>query len=447
MGIFKYDKYNNITIWSIVSFNLIALIYALDSNQMNIKNSVRKLAQNEPNEICFEIDGNTKYNLFGLKNVDVELGENIEFRFCRNVEGYDSSCIYTKGDEKIKLAETIYGKDNNKNKIDASKNKVKMYLAAGDKCLKEEKDKYKIEIELYCSDEEFEIQNKTEFNPEEKCNLKFSAKTKYACGDGKAYFEPEGVWRIISGIVLTIIGVMAGILGYNQVKIGIFLVCTIGSVLLARFLLSLIATSKLAVILVIYILFLIVGIILFVFFIKKNEYLKYYMLLVGGICGYPIGLTIYNLFFAIIDTSHLKLIHAIIIVIFIIIGVILGYIVPKYTCIVGTSIMGAFFLMKGISYFLYGKVNYINEEKLYDLASTGNYEKIADMIWSSFLIYPAILIVFIVVFIIVQIKINPNWKDVDDYKDLDNKFIEKPSDLPDFKLPDYGETTEEEKKD
>ena len=103
--------------------------------------------------------------------------------------------------------------------------------------------------------------------------------------------------------------------------------------------------------------------------------------------------------------------------------------------------------MRGLSFFLYGKVDYIDEEKLYDFARTGNYEKIADMIVSTFLIYPAILIVLIVVFIIVQIKINPNWKDVDDYKDLNNKFIEKPSDLPDFKLSDYGETEEEEKKE
>ena len=35
----------------------------------------------------------------------------------------------------------------------------------------------------------------------------------------------------------------------------------------------------------------------------------------------------------------------------------------------------------------------------------------------------------------VQFKINPKWKDVDDYKLLEKNF-EKPVDLPDFRIQD-----------
>ena len=91
-------------------------------------------------------------------------------------------------------------------------------------------------------------------------------------------------------------------------------------------------------------------------------------------------------------------------------------------------------ISRGLSLLLYKKVPYIDQVKLAKLAVTGNFEKIAEMVWSLYLIYPAITIVFTIIFIIIQIKINPNWKDVDDYKDLDEKFTEKPKDLPDFKL-------------
>ena len=462
MGIFKSEKYNHFKTYAITAFSLMAIFYIIDTIQMNTKNNIRNLAESDsrstgPNEICMEIDGNTKFDLFGLKKVNPEIDEKIELKFCQNVEKHSSSCIYKReGDTgPIKLAETINGQKNNKNKVKVinskteSERKVIMYLAAGDRFLNDNQKRYEIEIHLYClKNETFQIkQEETSFEPEKYHNLTLSAYTKYACGENDAYLELDKAERIIAGIVFAIGGLMTGILGYNQVKIGIFLVCTMGGLLLAGVIIIFFSITKLAIIIVILVLFLIAGIGLFIFFIKKNEYLKFYMLLIGGLCGYPIAQTVYKVCFAIIDTEYQKLIQIIIIVVFIIIGVIIGFIVPKYTCIVGTSIIGAFAVMRALSFFLYGKVDYIDEEKLYDFARTGNYEKVADMIVSTFLIYPAILIVLIIVFIIVQIKINPNWKDVDDYKDLNNKFIEKPSDLPDFKLSDYGETEEEEKKE
>ena len=458
MAIIKSEKYNYIKISVIVAFNLFAFIYILDSIQININNKVRALSDDDirtkgANEVCMEIDDNTKFDLFGLKDENVPLGDNIEFKFCKNVEKASSSCIYTKDSKIIKLAETIEGKKKNKNKIEVynseneSKRKVIMYLAAGDQCLKDNNKNYKIDVELLCNKTEtFEIIDGGNFNPEEDCYFKLVANTKFACGDDDAYIKLDAFGRIIVGIGAVIVGVMTGIFGYNQVNIGIFLVCTLGSLLLAALIIIIFDVSNLIVSIIIAVIFFIGGLLLFFFFIKKKQYLKFYMFLIGGLCGYPIGNIIYNLFFAIIDSSKQKLIHIIIVVLCIIIGVILGIFLPKETCIVGTSIMGAFFLMRGIAFFLYGKVDYIDEHKLYDLANSGNYEKISEMIWGPFLMYPAILIVFIVVFIIVQVKINPKWKDIDDYKLLDKDYYEKPSDLPDFKLSEYGETAEPENK-
>ena len=154
MGIFKSEKYNHLKTYAIATFSLMAIFYLIDMIQMNTKKSIRNLADSDsrstgPNEICMEIDGNTKFDLFGLKNVNPDLGENIELKFCQNVEKHSSSCIYKRNDTSIvKLAETINGKEKNKNKVKVSnsktesKRKVTMHLAPGDPYVNDEKKRY-----------------------------------------------------------------------------------------------------------------------------------------------------------------------------------------------------------------------------------------------------------------------------------------------------------------
>ena len=271
-------------------------------------------------------------------------------------------------------------------------------------------------------------------------------KCKQACVIEDKYGTDIGLaGRIIAGIILLGVGVYIGIFGYRGRKVGMFLVCTAGFVLLAKIILSLFDATNLAVNIVIMILFGFLGIGLSIFFVKKQKYLKIYMILVGGITGYVIGDTINNLFIALIDTSQQKLIQILVIVLCIIIGVVVGIFVPKGTYIVGTSVIGSYCLMRALSFFLYSVVPFVDELKIYDLAKHGNYEKIAEMILSLFLIYPSLLVVFIVITIFVQFKLNPKWKDVEDYKLLEQDF-DKPIDLPDFKLASDDDEEDEGKK-
>ena len=140
----------------------------------------------------------------------------------------------------------------------------------------------------------------------------------------------------------------------------------------------------------------------------------------------------------------MKLIRIIVIVVFVVVGVIFGIFLTKGTFIVGTSIIGSYCLMRAMSFFLYDVASFIDELKIYDLATHGNYDKIAEMIWGLFLIYPSMLLVFIIATIIVQIKINPGWRDVEDYKLLEKEF--KPINLPekDFKLGDTDDGEDKE---
>ena len=133
------------------------------------------------------------------------------------------------------------------------------------------------------------------------------------------------------------------------------MVCIAGFVLLANIILNLFNEKNLTISIVVQAVFGLCGFGLSIFFIKKQKYLKFYMILVGGITGYVIGNTLNNLFISIIDTKHIKLISIIVIVVFIIVGVIFGIFLTKGTFIVGTSIIGSYCLMRAFSFFLYDK--------------------------------------------------------------------------------------------
>ena len=290
----------------------------------------------------------------------------------------------------------------------------------------------------------FNMINDDGFDPERTNDLYFIAESKYACGDHDAYGEFGKAGRIIAGIIFIISGFLVGILGYKIRKVGILIICCSLSLILSIIIISLCDITKTAIEIVIIAIFLIGGIALSILFVKKgDDLLRYYMIIIGGVCGYPLGELIYNLFFAIIDTSKQEMIRIIIIVSFIVVGVVLGFIWPKYTCIAGTSIIGAYAIMRSLGFFLYGKVDYIQEQKLYDLAHSGNYEMIADMIWGEYLMYPGILIAFIIIFIIVQMKITPDWLEAG-YKGLDKFTGDSPELQEDFKLNSYADTREDE---
>ena len=213
---------------------------------------------------------------------------------------------------------------------------------------------------------------------------------------------------------------------------------------MATIILNLFNETDLTIKIIVMFLFGLAGIGLSIFFVYKQKYLKFYMILVGGITGYVLARTINDLFISLIDTEHLKLIRIIVIVVFVVVGVIFGIFLTKGTFIVGTSIIGSYCLMRAMSFLLYDVASFIDELKIYDLATHGNYDKIAEMIWGLFLIYPSMLLVFIIATIIVQIKINPGWRDVEDYKLLEKEF--KPINLPekDFKLGDTDDGEDKE---
>ena len=445
-------KISNALYITFISFNIILSIFIINYffNTSNIIIGLRNLG-NDPrtegaNEFCMEIDGNDLYDLKELEDDKYNITENIFLKFCKNIDNYDSSCIYQKDNETIKLSGKIQGEEKNKNKIEIISNGLKILLAYGDK-YKDTNNRYQVNIELECnkSFNNFTLDEEQSFDINNNYILTIKGKCKQACAIKDKYGQNYNLAiRIIAGIVLLLAGVYIGIFGYRGKKIGVFLVCITGFLILSNIILKLFNETNLAINIVVMVVFGLCGIGLSIFFVKKQKYLKIYFVIIGGITGYLIGSVINDLFISIIDTEYLKLIKIIVAVVFIIIGVLLSIFLPKETFIIGTSILGSYCLMRAFSFFLEDVVPFINELKIYDLATHQNYEKIADMVWGVFLIYPSMLIIFIVATIIVQFKLNPKWRDIEDYKLLDQNFGEEMK-LPEFKIQEEDDNNNNEK--
>ena len=436
---------NKKIIIAFIAINIFTFLYLIHTIQGNFEQSkIRKLEVDRTkgaNEMCMDIEENSLFDLTKLKDEGRKLTNNIRINLCKDIDDMKSQMIYEGNDNKtkIRLAGSIHGEENSKNKIqatdsdDETKRIVNMYLAAGDTCKGDEK--YQVEIELLCNSSTLLNFKQFDFVPGETCNIKIEGSSSEACGiHNKYWLDMEGL-RIISGIVLLVGGIFLSIFGYNWLNIAIFLVCISGGLATGFYVILLFGIEKIWIFVVIIIIFLIIGILLAIFFTYKKENKKYYMLLIGGLCGFAIGVVLNNSIITLINTSKQGLIRIIIITILVIIGIILGYFLPKGICILGTSFIGSYGMMRGISMFLYKQVEFLNELKIIDLASTYNFDKIMELMSGWFYIYPIMLIIFTVATIIIQIKINPKYNDIDNYKDLDSAF-DSTGNLPNFKGED-----------
>ena len=156
----KNNKFYSLKMFAFISFLILAVIYLSNSN--TIKSKLLRLLEEDiretgENEICEKSTLFYKYDLNELKNLKKEnlnLGEDIEFNFCKNIDNKDSSCIY----KDTRLSGNINGEANSKNKIaifeEDEKKIIELYLAAGDKFNSERTKNYKININLTCSNNE-----------------------------------------------------------------------------------------------------------------------------------------------------------------------------------------------------------------------------------------------------------------------------------------------------
>ena len=432
--IFNIFILKNIKLYFIINTILyFSFVHSINPNSFEIlflNNNLVSFAEDQvvdhtsgPNENCILIYNETLYDFTELSNEirEVENDNNkILFQFCNNIPGNKSSVIYLSEDNKIiKLSGDINGEQNNKNKVthDATEKAVILHLAKGEKCGRDNSQNYDFKIKLFCnSTYTFKFIEINNYDPMSTCNFELKAYSKYACGDNEAYSKSKFLkdYKIIFGIFFCIIGPLIGILGYKYLNIGIILVCVVSFPIALRYLIYDLFDINIEIVLyVIVVLGLLIGGGIAYFLTRREKNEKIYICILGGIFGYLIAKFIYDVLITLIEMKHQKLIYYILLTTLTIIGVIVGIYLHKLMCIIGTSTMGGYIFMRGISLFLIDVIEYFDEKKVFDYARTRNYEKISEMIGPKFYIYPAMWVVFTLIFIIVQSKKNRiNYKNL-----------------------------------
>ncbi len=98
---------------------------------------------------------------------------------------------------------------------------------------------------------------------------------------------------------------------------------------------------------------------------------------------------------AFIKTTHQRLIHNLFLFAFSICGGIIGGKFPEIYSYIGSNIFEDYIIIKGLSYLFYSLATPVDEQKLYDLGKTKNFEKMKEMRNSKGLISNNFLVSFI----------------------------------------------------
>ena len=390
-----------------------------------------------PNENCLLVEDYTLYDLFSLTDKLYNLNSTdpnyqISYQFCKDIKSYSSSVIAKKSDNTIiKLAGSTSGSENNKNKITINETTetVTLHLSYGDKCKFNETLKYIFDIELTCNENiEYEfisINDQKEINLN-NCEFLLKANSKYACGNKDKYKITKFMnnAKIYLSIVFIILGNLTGIFGYKYLKVAFFISSILVFAIIFILIYALIGVGNFIIFYIVLGAGLLTGAIIGFLLIRNNKkkYIKIYMSIMGMAMGFLIGVFISQILISFLESQYQKFIYIGLAIIFTIIGGVLGLFFSRKICILSTSTIGGYIFMKGISFLLKGKIDYINEQVIFDYARTGNFEQIENTVKGLFYIYPAMWIVFTIIYIIIQHFINHKRDDCDDYRELESKF-------------------------
>ena len=356
-----------------------------------------------------------KYNVYTLqkltKNDQYELNVNttnskgkLRFNICKDLKDLKSTMVYRKNktetekeptlltvlneeneDEKeIQIAGSIDGDSNSKNEWkeideDDGTKGVKIRLSEGEKC--KGSARHVTYLRIICDekieDDEFENSfNFSRFNQDD-CVHYIEAKSIYGCALNDWYLLRRLVnqYNYIFATLTIAVGLFLLLWGKKfqtptVVIVSGILICYFISVIILSFIPGLIQTEGHLCIL------LAVGFIaggVLGYCIKEK--IKVLSIIMGGCAGYSVGEFIYQ-FIAGFVTINPIVLFWVCIAICIILGCVVGYWLFNTAIIFGTSILGGYIAMRGVT-FIFG--NYMEEAEFVDLAKNGEWEQLKDI--------------------------------------------------------------------
>ena len=287
----------------------------------------------------------------------------------------------------VLFAGSIDGDDKKKNEWlemtedeDDGKTGIKIRLAEGDKCSSDRNHLTILKIycdENYSKNEEFEKSlNYSEFNPD-GCTHYITARSIYGCALNDWYLLRKMMkeHNYIFATVLILLGLFFALFGkkfevWTIVLVFGIVVCYFVTVIILSFIPSLIQTEQnLWILLAVgFIAGAIIG-----FILRKK--LTLLAVLVGATAGYSVAEFVYQFISGFI-TANPTVLYWVVFGICVLLGGLAGYWAVQAVIIIGTSVIGGYIAMRGLTTIF---DNYMELAEFSDLAKNGEYEQLKDI--------------------------------------------------------------------
>lgn len=267
------------------------------------------------------------------------------------------------------------------------------------------------------------IVNGSSFNIN-NCEHTFDVYSKYSCPKLNFYFVYTLLVErpYIFGSALILLGLFELFLGQKMSKVTVFIItCACVIILVFIFFFQFIIPSGVSETIVWFVLAvaIIFGLILGFLITKYKE--KIFGVVLGIVLGYIIGQILVNLFLIRISTSYQKLIQYLTYFGLMILFAVLSILFFDYIMIFATALIGAYAVIRGISFFAGG---FPNEMTIADLVAKNETEQLKNLLTWHVYLYLAGLALLFVAGMVVQIKIFKKKKD-DDNLDGNNAPLVK----------------------
>ena len=332
--------------------------------------------------------GYNVYSLQKLQNkdndyeIDVKDGK-IKLNFCQNTANTNSTVIKEEKDKITRLSGPIEGDGDDVNKwsemISENDNKalgVKIDLAQGEVC--QDSERHQTTIKMFCDDtvkdEDFyQTLNYTSSG----CSHVIEARSLYGCTLRSSYLFLRLLedYKFVFALLFVAIGIILCFFGFQYKAKTVIIVCgfvgcyAISAAILAWF--PNFITDELGIIICLLVCFIfgcVIG-----FFMKDDD--TYYCLVAGGIFGYYISSYVFKIVSNYIEWNPQYLEYACIGVC-IVVGALIGCKLKNIIIIMGTSILGGYLAMRGVS-LIAG--NYLDEGYLIDLIKNQEYDQLKEI--------------------------------------------------------------------
>lgn len=353
--------------------------------------TLRSLSSTKDNVKCFYVDPTTYsvYSLIELKKdtpyqIHVEDGSYV-FNFCEDVSGLNSLFAKCKGSDFDKNNCELIGQsmesEDSTGLISVSKTELNYTLG-----LSSTSTITSVKFQITCATEE---EGDTVFEP--KLSPLSTAKDIIITGKHKAGCEIVSFYAVtqflekywyLTTIITIIIGIILCFFGSKFINISMVIILGLAvPIILSIFVFDLLNVTNPTAVWGIYIGGIIVGVILGILIAKFEQF---FGAIIGGVLGYLSNIFVYNFALRYIETSRADVMYYIILILCIVICALLGYHFISNVKIIGTSIIGGYSIVRGISFVAGG---FVSEQIIFDLLSNKELEQVSNLLSLKMFIY------------------------------------------------------------